>query len=73
MQKERRYQFAAMMGFERIFFLDGCLWRSLGIEDLFFFFWRSRPMLKEAKVQYVVCLDAVFSDVCWSQRKQCRS
>jgi hypothetical protein len=33
-----------MMGFCRIFFLEGPFWRFLGIDDLFFFFWSSRPI-----------------------------
>ena len=33
-----------MMGFCKIFFLDGPFWRFFGIEDLFFFFWSSRPI-----------------------------
>jgi hypothetical protein len=34
-----------MMGFCRIFFLDLPFWRFFGNDDLFFFFWSSRPML----------------------------
>jgi hypothetical protein len=34
-----------MMGFCRIFFLEGPFWRFFGMEDLFFFFWSSRPIL----------------------------
>lgn len=44
----RKYQFAAIMGFARIFFLDLGFWRLLGREDLFFFFWSSRPMLEKS-------------------------
>lgn len=33
-----------MMGFCKIFFLDGPFWRFLGIEDRFFFFCSSRPI-----------------------------
>ena len=35
----------AMIGFCRIFFLEGPFCRFFGILDLFFFFWSSRPML----------------------------
>jgi len=41
------YQFAAMMGFWRIFFLEGAFCRLRGMEDLFFFFWSSRPMVDD--------------------------
>jgi hypothetical protein len=33
------------MGFARICFFDGALWRRFGNEDLFFFFCSSRPMM----------------------------
>lgn len=39
-----KYQFAAIMGFARIFFLDLGFCRRFGNEDLFFFFWSSRPI-----------------------------
>jgi len=43
-----KYQFAAMMGFARIFFLDLGFCRRFGNEDLFFFFWSSRPIFSLA-------------------------
>jgi hypothetical protein len=36
-----------MMGFCRIFFLDGPFWRFFGNDDLFFFFCSSRPMVAD--------------------------
>lgn len=39
------YQCFAMMGFCRIFFLEGPFLRFLGMDDRFFFFWSSRPIL----------------------------
>lgn len=41
-----RYQLAAMMGFPSgLTFFDLGFCRTLAIEDLFFFFWSSRPMV----------------------------
>lgn len=45
-RRERgKYQCFAMMGFCRIFFLEGPFWRFLGIDDRFLDFWSSRPIL----------------------------
>jgi hypothetical protein len=34
-----------MMGLDKIFFLEGPFWRLRGTDDLFFFFWSSRPIV----------------------------
>jgi hypothetical protein len=39
------HQFAAIMGFARIFFLDLGFCRCRGIEERFFFFWSMRPIV----------------------------
>jgi hypothetical protein len=41
------YQCFAIMGLLRIFFLEGPFWRFFGRDDLFFFFWSSRPILSD--------------------------
>jgi hypothetical protein len=41
------------MGFWRIFFLEGAFCLLRGREDLFFFFWSSRPMVNEFYEFYV--------------------
>jgi hypothetical protein len=40
------------MGFARICFFDGALWRRFGNEDLFFFFCSSRPMMSDSVCLY---------------------
>jgi hypothetical protein len=50
MGKIPTYQFLAMMGLARIRFFDAGFRRALGIEDLFFFFWSSLPMMSFACV-----------------------
>lgn len=48
--EEGKYQFAAMMGFPRgLTRLDLGLSFILGIEERFFFFWSSRPMLRDGE------------------------
>jgi hypothetical protein len=71
------YQFAAMMGFPRGLtrFLDLGFCFTLGIEERFFFFWSSRPMIavvREEKVvktlsfSYWICSWNFFSDKIWA-------
>ena len=46
-EKEEYYQFAATMGLVlRFSFLDLGLCFTFGMEDLFFFFWSSRPIMR---------------------------
>ena len=53
------YQFAAMMGFPNgLTFLDFGFILILGIEDLFFFFWSSRPMIAVYELVRLVWSDS---------------
>lgn len=57
-QREVRYQFAAMIAFPSgLTLFDFGFCRTLEIEDLFFFFWSSRPMI----AVFEVLLDTAIS------------